>query len=118
MLCRKGYLVIQATNGTAALELVRDNKTQIDAMLLDVTLPGVSSREVLEEAGRLRPGLVAILTSAYSRESIEVSFAGLRVAQFIRKPFPIEDLVNLLRKTLSALPSQVEPNERGHSVPL
>jgi PAS domain S-box-containing protein len=114
MLCRKGYLVIQATDGTAALELVRDDKAKIDAMLLDVTLPGVSSREVLEEAGRLRPGLVAILTSAYSRESIEASFAGLRVAQFIRKPFRIEDLMNLLRKTLSAhsLPSQVEPNEQ------
>jgi PAS domain S-box-containing protein len=120
MLGRKGFLVLQANNGDAALELVLDDKNHIDAMLLDVTLPGVSSREVFEEAGRLRPDLVVILTSAYSWESIGASFSGLSVAHFIRKPFPIEDLLNLLQLTLSArsLPSQVGPNERRHSVSL
>ena len=65
-------------------------------MLLDVTLPGASSREVLEEAERLRPDLVAILTSAHSHESIRGNFTGLRAEHFIRKPFGIDDLVRLL----------------------
>jgi PAS domain S-box-containing protein len=113
MLRRKGFVVVQATNGNAALEMVREAASQIDAMLLDVTLPGVSSREVFEEAGRLRPDLIVILTSAYSRENIESSFAGLRVEHFIRKPFPIENLVSLLQSTLSvrSFPSPVGPNE-------
>lgn len=107
MLRRKGFSVIQATNGTTALELLRDGTNHIDTMLLDVTLPGVSSREVFEQAGWLRPDLVTILTSAYSHETVEASFAGLRVPQFIRKPFPNEDLVNLLQQT--------RPAERRHS---
>jgi PAS domain S-box-containing protein len=102
MLRRKGFTVIQATNGTAALELLRDGTNDIDTMLLDVTLPGVSSREVFEQAGRLRPDLATILTSAYSHESVEVSFAGLTVPPFIRKPFTIEDLTNLLQQARPA----------------
>jgi DNA-binding NtrC family response regulator len=118
MLRRKGFGVVEATNGTAALELVRDGKNRMDAMLLDVTLPGAASREVFEEAGRLRPGLVVILMSAHSRESVDASLAGLRVAHFIRKPFRMEDLLKLLQDTLSArsVPPQIGPPERRRSV--
>jgi CheY-like chemotaxis protein len=114
MLRRKGYSVIQATNGNTALELLRDERNQIDTMLLDVTLPGVSSREVVEQAGRLRPDMVMILTSAYSHESVENSFAGLRVPHFIRKPCPIEDLLSLLQQTRTggSTPAHAQTSER------
>jgi PAS domain S-box-containing protein len=101
MLQRRGFSVIQASDGSSALELIRAHKDRIDAMLLDVTLPGATSREVFEEAERLRPDLVAILTSAYSQESATASFHGLTVDHFIRKPFQIDDLVRLLQETLS-----------------
>jgi CheY-like chemotaxis protein len=102
LLQHRGFLVIQARDGTSALELIRTRRDHIEAMLLDVTLPGASSREVLEEAERLRPDLVTILTSAYSHESIRASFAGLRVEHFIRKPFCVDDLVSLLQTTMGA----------------
>jgi CheY-like chemotaxis protein len=101
MLQRRGFSVIQANDGSSALELIRGHKDRIDAMLLDVTLPGVSSREVFEEADRLRPDLVAILTSAYSQERATACFGGLPVNYFIRKPFHINDLVSLLQEMLS-----------------
>ena len=101
LLKRKGFSVIQASNGSSALELIRDVETHIDAMLLDATLPGVPSRAVLEETRRLRPDLLAIVTSAYSRENVTVSLAGLTVKDFIRKPFHIEDLMVLLQQDAS-----------------
>jgi response regulator RpfG family c-di-GMP phosphodiesterase len=84
------------------LTLIPTHEVCIDAMLLDVTLLGASSREVLDEAERLRPDLVPILTSAYSHESIRASFAGLRAEHFIRKPFIVDGLVSLLRSTVPA----------------
>ena len=102
MLQRSGFSVIQASDGSSALELLRADNGRIDALLLDVTLPGVSSREVLEEAQRLRPDLEVILTSAYSQESIADTFRGLKLPHFIRKPFHLDDLVSLLRDRLSA----------------
>lgn len=100
MLRMKGLKVIEAMDGFSALELVRAHKEQIDVMLLDVTLPGMSSREVLEEALNIRPDLKAILTSAYSKESVDASFVGLQVGGFVRKPFQIVDLMQLLQEAL------------------
>jgi PAS domain S-box-containing protein len=102
VLQRKGFSVIQASDGCSALEAIRGYEDRISAMLLDVTLPGASSREVFEEAKRLRPGMAAILMSAYSRERATASFAGFTVEYFIRKPFGIDSLMALLRDALAA----------------
>ena len=101
MLRKGGFQVIEAIDGSSALDLVRTHKDEIDVMLLDATLPGVPSREVFEEARHLRPNLEMILTSAYSRETVDASFAGLPVARFIRKPFRFDHLMHLLEDILS-----------------
>jgi CheY-like chemotaxis protein len=93
---KRGFSVMQASDGSAAMELIRTHRDDIGVILLDVTLPGRSSREVFEEAQRLRPGLKMILTSAYGKETVDATFAGLRVEYFIRKPFQLGDLVRLL----------------------
>jgi PAS domain S-box-containing protein len=102
VLQKKGFCIIEAIDGSSALELVRAHKAEIDVMLLDITLPGVSSRDVFEEARHLRPDLKVILTSAYSRETVNASFAGLAIEGFIRKPFQMVELVGLLEAALSA----------------
>jgi PAS domain S-box-containing protein len=100
LLQRKGCSVIQAADGSAALEQLRTPQRRMDAMLLDVTLPGASSRDVLAEAERLHPDLVTVLTSAHSYEVIRGSFAGLRAEHFIRKPFHVEELLRLFQTIL------------------
>ncbi len=101
MLRKTGFYVIEAIDGCSALELVRSYKDQIDVMLLDLTLPGATSREVFEEARNIRPNLKVILTSAYSRETVDASFAGLQVEWFARKPFRFAELMQLLQDSLS-----------------
>ena len=101
MLRKGGFQVIEAIDGSSALDLVRTHKDEIDVMLLDATLPGVPSREVFEEARHLRPNLQMILTSAYSRETVDASFAGLPIARFIRKPFRFDHLMQMLEDILS-----------------
>jgi signal transduction histidine kinase/CheY-like chemotaxis protein len=96
LLRRMGFLVAEAGDGSAAIELMRAQKDGLRAVLLDVTLPGISSQEVLAEARRLRPDLKVVVTSAYSKESVEAAFAGLRIQDFIRKPFHLSDMVRLL----------------------
>jgi PAS domain S-box-containing protein len=102
VLQKKGFCVIEAIDGSSALELVRAHKDEIDVMLLDITLPGVSSKDVFEEARHMRPDLKVILTSAYSRETVNATFAGLAIEGFIRKPFQMVDLIGLLEEALSA----------------
>jgi two-component system CheB/CheR fusion protein len=100
MLRKKGFSVIEASDGNAALDLLRAHKGEIDVLLLDVTLPGLSSREVLEEGKRLRPDLPVIVTSANSEEMAAAALGG-SVEHFIRKPFGLDHLIGLIRESLS-----------------
>jgi PAS domain S-box-containing protein len=97
MLRRTGFEVLEAANGTAAIDALRANQSRIDLILLDTTIPGASSHEVVVEAARTRPDARVILTSAYSREMATAAFSDLHVEHFIRKPFDFDSLVNLLK---------------------
>jgi CheY-like chemotaxis protein len=97
---KNGFSVIEASDGSTAMETMLAHTNDIDAILLDVTLPGISSQTILEEAGRLRPDLKVILTSAYSNEAVESSFGGLPVRRFIRKPFQINELLAVVQNAI------------------
>jgi CheY-like chemotaxis protein len=100
MLRKKGYSVLGATDGTSAVELLHEHKGKIGLVLLDVTLPGLSSREVFDEARRVTPGIRIVLTSAYGQGVIDSSFAGTTVDHFLRKPYRLAALIEVLRNVL------------------
>ena len=100
MLSRRGFSVVGAGDGSAAVDLLRSHPREIDIILLDMTLPGTPSREVIAEAQRTRPAVKVVLTSAYSREMVAQSIDAPIVRGFIRKPFQFGDLLKLLRTTL------------------
>jgi two-component system, cell cycle sensor histidine kinase and response regulator CckA len=93
----EGFSVIEADDGTAGASLFRENETKIDVVLLDVTLPGSSSREVLQELRRIRPGVKVILTSAFNQDKALVSIGGQHVWGYVRKPYRLNELTNLVR---------------------
>jgi DNA-binding response OmpR family regulator len=99
---KKGFSVLEAGDGSTAMQLIRAHKDDIDLVLLDVTVPGTPSREVFEEAHRVRANLKVVVTSAYAEEVARASFAGLQFDHFLLKPFHLSNLVGLLERTLSA----------------
>jgi PAS domain S-box-containing protein len=101
MLRKKGFSVIEAGNGNAAVDLIRTKGDHIDVLLLDITLPGASSREVFDKATSLRPGLPVIVTSANSEEMAAAALAR-SVNRFIRKPYSLDDLIGLIGESLSS----------------
>jgi CheY-like chemotaxis protein len=100
VLRRKGCSVLEASDGTFALDVLRMHKDHIDVILLDVTLPGASSREVYEAARRLRPDLPVIVTSAKSEE-MAAAWLATGIEHFLRKPFSLGDVTDLIREILA-----------------
>ena len=101
MLRTEGLSVLEASDGSAALDVIRARKADIDLLLLDITLPGASSRQVYEEARRLRPELPVIVTSAKS-EGVAAAFLATGIEHFIRKPFRLGGLSDMIRQVLSS----------------
>jgi PAS domain S-box-containing protein len=100
LLRRSGLHVIEAQDGSSAVELLRTHSQTIDTILLDLTLPGLPSENVVEEAIRLRPDVRIFLTSAYSRGNWAPPFNAPQVKGFVRKPYQVRDLVRLLTEEL------------------
>jgi signal transduction histidine kinase/CheY-like chemotaxis protein len=100
MLRKWGLETFEAASGSAAIDLLRTTGGKIDLMLLDLTIPGASSQEVLAEAAVAQPNLKVVLTSAHSEETAKPMMSGPRVCGFIRKPFKIADLAQRLRSVL------------------
>jgi len=102
MLCNSGFVVLEANDGSAAIDLLRANADKIDVILLDMTIPGASGAQVVAEAARTRPEIRVILTSAYSQEMLTAPLSASQVRGFIRKPFHVGDLVKTLRRAAFA----------------
>lgn len=102
LLRREGFRVIEARDGHSAVELLRTRAQIIDTILLDVTIPGMASEAVAEEAARVRPDVRIILTSAYSRGSAAPAYKVPQVRGFLRKPYQIGELVRLLCEEVHA----------------
>jgi PAS domain S-box-containing protein len=101
MLRKRGFSVLEAADGDSAVNLIRAQGEDIAVVLLDLTLPGKSSLEVLEELQHTRPAVKVILTSAYGREGVTRSLRALRHESFIRKPYQVSELVSVVRSALS-----------------
>ena len=99
---KHGFSVIEAGDGSATLDLIRRHGRSLEVILLDLTIPGAPSSEVVAEAQRVRPGAAVVLMSAYSRGMVPSSLNVPEVKAFIRKPFQMSNLVQLLRDTISA----------------
>ena len=102
MFRKKGYSVLEAANGNLAVDLLRHYKGDIALIILDVNLPGLSSRDVFDEARRIESRMPVILTSAFSQNVTDSSFAGAKIDRFIPKPYRLANLVQLVQNVLSA----------------
>ena len=110
MLRKSGFSVIEAGDGTTGLNLFRASERKIDVVLLDMTLPGMSGRELLEELRRIQPGVKVILATAFSQASALSSIDEQHLWGFVRKPYRLSELTHLLR--MACLD---EPKKTGHS---
>jgi PAS domain S-box-containing protein len=97
MLRKRGFSVVEASDGRAGVDQFRGNEREIDVVLLDLTLPGMTGREVLEELRQMRPDVKVIITTAYSHDTALKAIGGQQPWLYIRKPYRFSEVTDLLR---------------------
>ena len=93
-----GYRVHVADGGRLALELLERANPAYDAVLLDLTMPGVGGSEVLTEIRRKLPELPVVLSTGFGPESLES--IDPRPDGFLRKPYDLDALEAVLDSVL------------------
>lgn len=98
MLEELGYRPIVMNDGGAAAALAADPARIIDAVIIDLTMPSLSGREVIERLRHHRPTVPIFVCSGYDRSH----GMPLDVQGFLRKPFRIDQLAALLSQLIPA----------------
>lgn len=93
-LTRKGYTVLAVSDGAEALEVADARTEPVHLLLADVSLPGLSAREIAEQLQEDDPEL-AVLFMAASDEATAVPTSVL-----LEKPFTNEELLTRVRDVL------------------
>ena len=100
MLERSGFGVLTANDGRAGLDLFRQRMKEIDIVVLDLSMPYMSGKEVFREMIKLDPGVRVILSSGYTEEHVKMQFEGVKPAGFIQKPYLSSNLIEKVRSNL------------------
>lgn len=88
-----GFQTLSASGGVEAIAIIAESSLAIDAVLLDMTMPGISGREVLALIRKRWPKLPVVLCSGYlMAEPIEAGSEEQPDA-IVSKPYSAQDLI-------------------------
>jgi PAS domain S-box-containing protein len=94
-----GYTVTRAASAQEALAILDVNEFAIDLVFSDVIMPGMDGVELATLLRERYPGLPVVLTTGYSNVLAENTHLGF---ELIRKPYSVEVLSRILRKSVAA----------------
>ena len=95
-----GYNVLEAADGSAALECIQRYSKPIDLLVTDMVLPGMSGEQIAREVRRLRPGIGVLMLSAHDPKWLVESGRIDKGANIFQKPLRRDALLAAVRAVL------------------
>jgi two-component system cell cycle sensor histidine kinase/response regulator CckA len=100
----RGYKVTVTAEGREGLRVFAAAPDEIDLVVTDLIMPGMSGRELVRALHQIRPDLKALYMSGYTED--EIIRRGLHdpSVAFLHKPFTADELTDRVRSLLDARP--------------
>jgi PAS domain S-box-containing protein len=106
-LARRGYKVIEATNGQEALDMVAEQQCRAHLLITDIVMPGIRGTEVAQKLVSMIPGLGVLYMSGYTDNAMFHQKVIDTGACFVQKPFTLDVLDEKVLQALEARPHLV-----------
>jgi two-component system, NtrC family, response regulator AtoC len=107
-----GYSVESAQDGDEVLSCLQTSRSEICAVLLDLTMPNRDGFDTLREIRRIRPNLPVIVISGDTSTLSVVGAMKTGATDYLSKPVLHEQLRDSLARAME-LPGRPAPNQRG-----
>jgi DNA-binding response OmpR family regulator len=95
MLRKEGFQTNTAENGTDLLNKIDD--FQPDLITLDVMMPGLTTREILDKLKekKTKPKIILLTVVRYSEEEKQ-KLHQMGIVDYVTKPFELDNLINTI----------------------
>ena len=97
-----GYEVEARTDSLEALAAFREQPDSFALVITDMTMPGLTGKDLARELLVIRPQLPIILCTGFSEFVNEQQSDALGIRAFIHKPYSIASLAEVIHKVLAA----------------
>ncbi len=101
LLRRRGYRVVEATDGSEALELYVANPTAFSVMLVDLSMPHMDGASFLAAVRSMNAVQPVIAMSGYDLKEARRVIGSEAIAGYLQKPFSPEQLFELIGSALA-----------------
>jgi two-component system cell cycle sensor histidine kinase/response regulator CckA len=96
----KGYTVLEARSGEAALELM-DQTDKVDLLITDVVMPKMDGPGLVREVRETHPDMKVIFISGYTEDSFRQRLDSDSNIHFLPKPFSLKQLATKVKEVIS-----------------
>jgi two-component system cell cycle sensor histidine kinase/response regulator CckA len=98
----KGYRVIEAKSGEAALELLTAGKERIDLVITDVVMPRMDGPALVRRVRETHPDMKVIFISGYTEDAFRKRLDTDSEIHFLPKPFSLKQLAGKVKEVIVA----------------
>jgi len=111
----QGYIVVEAADGAAAVQICVAHQGTIHLLLTDVIMPGMNGRELAQRVSEIRPNMKVLYMSGYTENAIGHNGTLDAGITLLQKPFTLHALKAKVREVLdqSMLPLEVAMSARA-----
>src|SRR6185437_710069 len=98
----KGYKVVEAKSGEAALEIIVSGTEKVDLLVTDVVMPRMDGPSLIKEVRALHPDMKVIFISGYTEDAFRKRLGDETDIHFLPKPFSLKQLAGKVKEVMLA----------------
>ncbi|MBI4534642.1 MAG: response regulator, partial [Ignavibacteriae bacterium] len=99
----KGYSVLEAADGTQAIEVYSQHGNSIDLIILDMAMPMMSGSDTFARLHQMNKNLRVILSTGYAEDDRARKLMAQGVKAFVQKPYKVEEFATVVRRVLDGV---------------
>jgi two-component system cell cycle sensor histidine kinase/response regulator CckA len=100
----KGYKVIEAKSGEAALEVITGGGEKVELLITDVVMPRMDGPSLVKRVRELYPDMKVIFISGYTEDAFRKRLDRDGDIHFLPKPFSLKQLATKVKEVMLAAP--------------
>ncbi|MCB0061083.1 MAG: response regulator [Caldilineaceae bacterium] len=92
---------LNAASGKSGLQIFQQHRNEVDLVLLDLSMPGMSGDEVIQGLRNLRPDVPIVLLSGYDEYEVTRRLGDSCSISFLQKPYNVDGLLQMIEQQLA-----------------